>query len=264
MTRLLVAGTPDTVATSVTDKTRLPGTGTPVRYQVVVPGQQFFVYLTEGGADRITDLLDSNSAPITMVTADDVGQLPAFALPDGLRVDTVWLDPIDQSTQRFAVPVRFGPAAFDQLIQGNPQVLAALAALVQSDANLATSQIQAHTTYAHDVAFIGDKDHIPSKVGFDDHGEIAEATMVSAQGKGMARVIASGNGVVLVDSTGKRFALGFGPTGQFDDITKWALVNLVHSYVGPDRPFVWPGNFVEWTQTDSAGNRLGTFKGVAT
>lgn len=113
-----------------------------------------------------------------------------------------------------------------------------------------------------DEGFLADEGGVPSRVGFDVQGEIAEATMRSAFGKGMPRVVAgAGGGARMVDALGRNFALGFDAQGQFDEITKWALVNLLHWYVGPDRPFVWPGGHVIWVRTDETGLPVETLRG---
>jgi hypothetical protein len=121
------------------------------------------------------------------------------------------------------------------------------------DLNIAKS-LPSDAEDADDEAFIGDEAGRPSKVGFDRYGEIAEATMRSAEGKGMPRVAtddsAGDGGFHLTDSEGNRFALGFDGTGQFDLVTKWALVNLLGIYGHADEPMVWPGHEVLWVRVE--------------
>ncbi len=48
-------------------------------------------------------------------------------------------------------------------------------------------------------------------------------------------------------------------TGRPTDRVAHQLANLLHYYVGPDQPPVWPGNWLIWTQTDSTHNPIQTY-----
>lgn len=110
MVRPVAGGTPDAVITAATAEFTPTDSSATVRYPLLVPRRICDVFTAETGGTAITDLLlDATGAAITAVTADDFGQVPAFRLPDGYTGDGVWLDPRDSSTQRFFVPLRFGP-----------------------------------------------------------------------------------------------------------------------------------------------------------
>lgn len=152
-----------------------------------------------------------------------------------------------------------------QILAGDimPEGMAAVAgeavAAALANTNLATSQTFLATD--DDEGFIGDAKGRPSKVGFDKYGEIAAATMLSAHDKGMPLATPGAGGLRIQDAAGRQSWLGWDKTGAPDEIAKQALINTMHAYTGPERPFVWPGNYVVWTRTDQAGNPLETLIG---
>lgn len=113
----------------------------------------------------------------------------------------------------------------------------------------------------NDEAFLGDENGNASKVGFDRDGEIAEATMRSAVGKGMARAeTRPGDGIAIADEAGNGSWLQAGSDGLPNKVARWAIANTIRQYTGPDRPYVYPGNFIHWTKTDASGEILDILK----
>lgn len=139
------------------------------------------------------------------------------------------------------------------------ETLEAVVDMTLADASLARAR--SYGAAGIDEGFIGDEAGRPSKVGFDNRGEIADATMLSAHQKGMPLTMPGGGGLRFQDMNGKDSWLGWDATGGPDTIAKQALINTLHEYTGPDRPYVWPGNFVVWTRTDHAGNPIETLIG---
>lgn len=133
------------------------------------------------------------------------------------------------------------------------------AALNEQSANFARSV--SFLSPDSDEGFLGDATGRPSKVGFDVEGEIASATMLSAHKKGMPLASPGPGGLRFQDTAGNESWLGWDAAGAPDAIAKQAIINTLHAYTGPDRPFVWPGNYVVWTRTDDAGNPLETLIG---
>lgn len=109
--------------------------------------------------------------------------------------------------------------------------------------------------FENDEAFLGDQDGTPSKVGFDRDGEIAEATMRSAFGKGMPRTSeATGSEIAIGDEEGNPSWMQAGVDGLPTSAAKWAIVNAVGAYTGPSQPFAYPGRLIIWTVTDTNGD----------
>lgn len=152
-----------------------------------------------------------------------------------------------------------------QILAGGimPEGMAAVAgeavAAALQNTNLATSKTFLATD--DDEGFIGDAQGKPSRVGFDKYGEIATATILSAHGKGVPLAFPGAGGLRIQDENGRQSWLGWDKTGAPDEIAKQALINTLHAYTGPDRPFVWPGNYVVWTRTDETGTPLDTLIG---
>lgn len=149
--------------------------------------------------------------------------------------------------------------AGDIMPDGMAAVAGEAVAAAMADTNLATSRTFLATD--DDEGFMGDATGRPSKVGFDKFGEIASATMLSAHGKGMPLAVPGAGGLRLQDAAGRDSWIGWDAAGAPDEIAKQSLINTLHAYTGPDRPFVWPGNYVVWTRTDAAGNPLETMIG---
>lgn len=189
----------------------------------------------------------------------------AIQLATDLTMAVTTLDPGSQfraAIQGVADAILTAAISADPTLAAN--VTAAATEAVQdalAAGNVATSEPVPGVTM-NGIAFLADALGVLSKIGFDENGEVAEETMQSAEGKGMPRVVASGSGFRFVDQNGRHYALGFDGTGQFDEIAKWAFVNLIHRYTGPDRPFVYPSNFVYWERTDANGDIIETLKGV--
>jgi hypothetical protein len=214
-------------------------------------GQSSFLVWANPTFTVAASLFTVTGEPIGNVVTSRTSGVYEFDAPDGTTV--LW------TRDTSGAPVALTPrsdlqlaAKLNDLITHNPDLLAALAALVQSTANIATAKPLGSSKYPNDEGFLGDADGIPSVVGFDKQGGPADAMMDGLELKGMLRAVGTGTGFALGDAAGVRTAIGFDDTGQLDDIAKWAIVNLIGIYVGPDQPFVWPGGAVAWFRTDAS------------
>ncbi|NLP82575.1 hypothetical protein HF576_01815 [Microbacterium sp. CFH 90308] len=252
----------------------------------LVTGATFQVFASDDSAFAtplpITD--PASGAGIPTLRSSSIGVLPDFRVPGDppqvilksgafvtlltSKFGAVLAAGLDPDTVAAAIAAAAAAQASASQAQTVVEQTAPAAAAAAVDEMLATRDVSTSLPVApefpDDEGFLGDADGRPSKVGFDVDGEIAEATMRSAHGKGMPRltVIDDGDGgFYLADAEGNRYALGFDSTGQFDTTTKWALANLLHSYTGPDQPFVWPGNFILWQRVDLASGHIETLMG---
>lgn len=170
----------------------------------------------------------------------------------------------DGSESQQAVDSRISAVAA-AIIAADPTITAAAAEAIASalaDEWIATSNL-ASVADPNDEGFLGDESGKLTEVGFDKQGRVAEATVRSIYGKGMPRVTGDAfGGIQFTDDRGRLFALGFDGAGQFNEVTKWALVNLRHQHRGPDRPQVYPGNYVIWERTDEDDVLIEKLRGV--
>ncbi|WP_309080270.1 hypothetical protein [Zhihengliuella sp.] len=140
----------------------------------------------------------------------------------------------------------------------------------QLEQETATSlqEIQDTSALSHRIATagyegaLGDQDGRPSWVQFDGQGLPTQGAVDGLAAAGVPHVEPDGqDGFRISDTDGNPSWLSAGADGGPDLVATMAIANAIHLYAGPEAPYVNPGNWIIWTQTDATGQPLNTYIG---
>lgn len=176
---------------------------------------------------------DSEPTPIWLATVAALGKIPLtpdFFIPDEADLQ----------------------AALETVVSENPELVDTVADLVLSKEGILLSEdpteaSDVHFTFADDdgesvYPTSTRRDGLPSNENIESYR--ARGVLVADTGEG---------GITFTDENGNPSWLSIGVDGMPDLRAKWAMANDRHEYRGTEEPYVYPGNFIRWTETSSNG-----------
>ena len=108
---------------------------------------------------------------------------------------------------------------------------------------------------------VGDTDGRPSFLQYDGEGLPTTGFVAGTEAVGIPNVTPGGDGFTLTDGEGHQSWLSVDADGKPDVLATTAIANALHYYVGPEAPYVYPGNWIMWVKTDWAGTPIETLIG---
>jgi hypothetical protein len=124
----------------------------------------------------------------------------------------------------------------------------------------ATTKSVAYLPYGDEFAFSDGNGNLVN-ISWDAFGRVGEMMLHSMMERGIPRYFGTdnGSGFNMTDNAGNALPYDINWLGNLGPLFKELLVNLLHIYRGPDKPYCRPkdpdgtGGFYRWYQTDDNG-----------